>query len=114
TGLRIEGLPSAAQVYVTIDREKANAFGVTFADISATISQYLGSAYINDFPNAGKMQRVVMQAEENSRMQAEDILKLTVRNSNGGMVPFSSFASVSWEQGPSQVVGYNGYPSIRI
>ncbi|MDQ7777929.1 efflux RND transporter permease subunit [Paracoccus aminovorans] len=114
TGLRIEGLPSAAQVLVTIDREKANAFGVTFADISATISQYLGSAYINDFPNAGKMQRVVMQAEDDSRMQAEDILALTVRNTNGGMVPFSSFASVTWEQGPSQVVGYNGYPSIRI
>ncbi|SIR21859.1 multidrug efflux pump [Paracoccus thiocyanatus] len=114
TGLRIEGLPSAAQVFVTVDREKANAFGVTFADISATISQYLGSAYINDFPNAGKMQRVVMQAEDNSRMQAEDILALTVRNAGGGMVPFSSFASVAWEQGPSQVVGYNGYPALRI
>jgi multidrug efflux pump len=113
-GVRIEGLPAAAQVFVTIDREKANAFGVTFADISATISQYLGSDYINDFPNSGKMQRVVMQAEENSRMQAEDILKLMVRNTDGGMVPFSSFASVSWEQGPSQVVGYNGYPAVRI
>ncbi|MDT1062191.1 efflux RND transporter permease subunit [Paracoccus sp. CPCC 101403] len=114
TGLRIEGLPDAAQVFVTIDREKANAFGVTFADISATISQYLGSAYVNDFPNAGKMQRVMVQADEGSRMQAEDILKLTARNSQGGMVPFSSFASVNWEQGASQVVGYNGYPSIRI
>ena len=114
TGLRIEGLPSAAQVFVTVDREKANAFGVTFADISGTISQYLGSAYVNDFPNAGKMQRVMLQAEAGARMNAEDILKLTVRNSNGGMVPFSSFATVNWEQGPSQVVGYNGYPSIRI
>ncbi|WP_134681811.1 efflux RND transporter permease subunit [Paracoccus ravus] len=114
TGLRIEGLPDAAQVFVTIDREKANAFGVSFSDISATVSQYLGSAYVNDFPNSGKMQRVMLQAEEGSRMQAEDILKLTVRNAQGGMVPFSSFASVSWEQGASQVVGYNGYPSIRI
>lgn len=114
TGLRIEGLPAAAQVFVTIDREKANAFGVTFADVSSTISQYLGSAYVNDFPNNGKMQRVMVQAEDHSRMQAEDILKLTVRNSNGGMVPFSSFASVTWERGESQVVGYNGYPSVRI
>jgi len=114
TGLRIEGLPDAAQVFVTIDREKANAFGVTFADISATVSQYLGSAYVNDFPNAGKMQRVVLQAEDTSRMQAEDILKLTVTNAQGGMVPFSSFATVNWEQGASQVVGYNGYPSIRL
>ena len=114
TGLRIEGLPDAAQVVVDIDREKANAFGVAFVDISATISHYLGSAYINDFPNAGKMQRVTMQAQTTSRMQAEDILDLTVRNSQGGMVPFSSFASVHWEQGPSLVVGYNGYPALRI
>ncbi|SIT84754.1 efflux RND transporter permease subunit [Pontibaca methylaminivorans] len=114
TGLRIEGLPPAAQVFVTIDREKANAFGVAFADISTTLSQYLGSAYINDFPNAGKMQRVTMQAQDGSRMQAEDILNLTVRNSQGGMVPFSSFAAVAWEQGPSLVVGYNGYPALRI
>jgi len=114
TGLRIEGLPPAAQVFVTIDREKANAFGVAFADISATISQYLGSAYINDFPNAGRMQRVTMQAQDTSRMQAEDILDLTVRNAQGGMVPFSSFATIVWEQGPSLVVGYNGYPALRI
>ncbi|AGT11496.1 multidrug efflux RND transporter permease subunit [Paracoccus aminophilus] len=113
-GLRKAGLPPAAQVFVNIDREKANAFGVVFADISSTLSQYLGSAYVNDFPNAGRMQRVVLQANEDSRMQAEDILKLTVRNSNGGMVPFSSFATVDWEQGPSQVVGYNGYPAVRI
>ena len=114
TGLRVEGLPPAAQVFVTIDREKANAFGVAFADISTTISQYLGSAYINDFPNGGKMQRVTMQAQDGSRMQAEDILDLTVRNTHGGMVPFSSFATVTWEQGPSLVVGYNGYPALRI
>ncbi len=113
-GLRKEGLPAAAQVYVAIDREKANAFGVAFADISATISQYLGSSYVNDFPNAGRMQRVVLQAQESSRMQAEDILGLTVRNTNGGMVPFSSFATVEWEVGPSQVVGYNGYPAVRL
>lgn len=113
-GLRPEGMPPAAQVFVSIDREKANAFGVAFNDVSATISQYLGSSYVNDFPNAGRMQRVVVQAREESRMQAEDILKLTVRNANGGMVPFSSFATVEWEVGPSQVVGYNGYQAVRI
>ncbi len=113
-GLRPEGMPAAAQVSVTIDREKANTFGVAFADISATISQNLGSSYVNDFPNSGKLQRVVLQADQGARMQAEDILDLTVRNANGGMVPFSSFASVKWEVGPSQVVGYNGYSAVRI
>ena len=107
-------MPAAAQVNVLIDRDKAQTFGVAFADINQTLSANLGSSYVNDFPNQGRMQRVILQAQEESRMQAEDILNLTVRNANGGMVPFSSFATVNWNQGPSQVVGYNGYPSVRI
>ncbi len=53
--MRIEGLPDAAQVLLVIDREKANTFGVTFSDINNTITANLGSSYINDFPNAGRM-----------------------------------------------------------
>ncbi len=113
-GLRIEGMPDAAQVNLIIDREKANTFGVTFSDINATISANMGSSYVNDFPNAGRMQRVTVQAEQGQRMKTEDLLNLNVRNANGGMVPVSSFASVQWVRGPSQVVGYNGYPAIRI
>lgn len=113
-GLRIEGMPDAAQVNLIIDREKANTFGVTFSDINATISANMGSSYVNDFPNAGRMQRVTVQAEQGQRMKTADLLNLNVRNANGGMVPMASFASVEWVRGPSQVVGYNGYPSIRI
>jgi multidrug efflux pump len=113
-GLRVEGLPDSAQVTLVIDREKANTFGVTFADINSTISVNLGSSYVNDFPNAGRMQRVTVQAEQAQRMQTADLLKLTVRNAQGGMVPLSAFARVEWVKGPAQVVGYNGYPSVRI
>jgi multidrug efflux pump len=113
-GLRVEGLPDAAQVGLIIDREKANTFGVTFADINSTISANLGSSYVNDFPNAGRMQRVTVQAEEGQRMQTKDLLNLNVRNASGGMVPFSAFARVEWSKGPSQIVGYNGYPAVRI
>ncbi|MGI2032132.1 multidrug efflux RND transporter permease subunit [Rhizobium panacihumi] len=113
-GLRIEGMPDAAQVNLLIDREKANTFGVTFSDINSTITANLGSSYVNDFPNSGRMQRVTVQAEGNQRMKTEDLLKLNVRNASGGMVPMSSFATAEWVRGPSQVIGYNGYPSIRI
>jgi multidrug efflux pump len=113
-GLRIEGMPDAAQVNLLIDREKANTFGVTFADINSTITANLGSTYVNDFPNTGRMQRVTVQADGNQRMQTADLLKLNVRNASGGMVPMSSFASIEWMRGPSQVVGYNGYQSVRI
>ncbi|MEO5324395.1 efflux RND transporter permease subunit [Mesorhizobium sp. CC13] len=114
TGVRVEGMPDAAQVNLLIDREKANTFGVTFADINSTISANLGSAYVNDFPNAGRMQRVTVQSDAGRRMQTEDLLNLNVRNAHGGMVPLSSFASVDWQKGPAQIVGYNGYPSVRI
>ncbi len=114
TGMRIEGLPDAAQVLLVIDREKANTFGVTFADINNTITANLGSSYINDFPNAGRMQRVIVQAQDRDRLQVEDLLKLNVRNASGGMVPLSSFAIAQWQKGSPQVVGYNGYPTIRI
>ncbi len=114
TGIRPEGMPDAAQVMLVVDRKKANTFGVTFADINNTITANLGSSYINDYPNDGRMQRVVVQAKDRSRLQAEDLLKLNVRNANGGMVPLSSFAIVEWKKGAAQIVGYNGYPSVRI
>ncbi len=110
----VEGLPDAAQIALIIDREKANTFGVTFADINATISTTLGSSYVNDFPNAGRLQRVLVQGDTASRMQIADLLNLNVRNSNGGMVPLSAFARAEWQRGPSQIVGYNGYPSVRM
>lgn len=114
TSVRLEGMPDAAQIVLAVDREKANTFGVNFAEINNTISANLGSSYINDYPSAGRMQRVVVQARDRSRLQAEDLLKLNVRNSNGGMVPLSSFATVGWQKGAAQIVGYNGYPSVRI
>ncbi|MBB5662650.1 hydrophobe/amphiphile efflux-1 (HAE1) family protein [Rhizobium leguminosarum] len=113
-GVRPEGMPDSAQLVLVIDREKANTFGVAFADINSTITANLGSSYVNDFPNSGRMQRVIVQAQDKSRLQAEDLMKLNVRNASGGMVPLSSFAVAEWQKGPAQIVGYNGYPSVRI
>ena len=110
----IEGLTPGPQINLEIDREKANAFGVTFGEINRTISVALGSGYVNDFPNAGKMQSVIVQAKPEARASLEEVMKLNVRNMQGGMVPLSSFATADWGYGPVQIVGYNGYPTIRI
>ena len=110
----VEGLPQAPQVNLMIDREKAGAFGVTFEDINQTISTNLGSNYINDFPNRGRMQRVVVQADRASRMNTEDILNYNVKNSKGQLVPLSSFATIEWQKGPTQIAGFNYYPAVRI
>ncbi|HVQ73568.1 MAG TPA: efflux RND transporter permease subunit, partial [Bradyrhizobium sp.] len=110
----VEGLPPAPQVELIVDREKAAALGVTFQDVNSTISTNLGSAYINDFPNRGRMQRVIVQADNSGRMQTDDILTFNVRNSKGNLVPLSSFATIRWIVGPTQMVGFNYYPAVRI
>jgi multidrug efflux pump len=78
------------------------------------LSSALGSAYLNDFANQGRQQRVIMQADQQQRQQPEDLLKLYVRNAKGEMVPFSSFASSRWIVGPVQLIRYNGYPAVKI
>jgi len=110
----VEGLPPAPVVNLMVDREKAAAFGVTFEDINSTISTNLGSAYINDFPNRGRMQRVIVQSDTAGRMKASDILGYNVKNSRGQLVPLSAFSTVEWSKGPTQIVGFNYYPSVRI
>src|ERR1700716_1621114 len=75
----VEGLPQAPLAELIIDREKAAALGVTFQDINNTISTNLGSNYVNDFPNRGRMSRVIVQADHSGRMRADDIVSLSVR-----------------------------------
>ena len=112
--VRPNGIEDAPQLRLEIDRDKANALGVSFAAINQTISANLGSAYINDFPNSGRLQRVVVQAEASERMQPDDILRLNAANAQGLPVPLSAFATTRWESGPMQTVRYNGYPAMRI
>ncbi|KQV54283.1 MULTISPECIES: efflux RND transporter permease subunit [unclassified Duganella] len=113
-GMRPEGLEDAPQLQVDIDREKANALGVAFSDITATLGTSFGSSYVNDFAASGRQQRVIVQADQLRRMQPEDILRLNVRSSTGTMVPFASFANTRWVTGPIQLVRYNGYPAYRL
>ncbi|WP_382320556.1 efflux RND transporter permease subunit [Hydrogenophaga sp. UC242_50] len=114
TQVRPDGLEDAPQLQIDIDRDKANALGVGFDVINAAIGTSLGSSYVNDFPNAGRLQRVVVQADAPARMQPEDLLRLNVVNNKGQAVPLSAFATTKWITGPMQTVRYNGYPSVRI
>ena len=114
TQVRPDGLEDAPQLQLDIDRDKAQALGVGFDAINAVISTALGSAYINDFPNAGRLQRVVVQADAPARMQPDDLLRLSVQNSRGQAVPFSAFASTRWIKGAMQTIRFNGYPAMRI
>jgi multidrug efflux pump len=114
TQVRPEGLEDAPQLQVDIDRDKAQALGVPFEAINTAMSTALGSAYVNDFPNRGRLQRVIVQADAPARMQPEDLLRINVVNTQGKPIPLSAFASTRWVSGAMQTVRYNGYPSMRI
>jgi multidrug efflux pump len=114
TQVRPDGLEDAPQLQVDIDRDKAAALGVSFDAINATLSTSLGSSYVNDFPNAGRLQRVVVQADAPARMQPEDLLRLNASNAAGKPVPLSAFAGTRWVTGAMQTVRYNGYPAMRV
>ncbi|MBS0309640.1 MAG: efflux RND transporter permease subunit, partial [Proteobacteria bacterium] len=113
-GVRSEGLEDTPQLELQIDRDKANALGLSFADINTTLTTSIGSSYVNDFPNQGRQQRVIVQADAPQRLRPEDLMQLYVKNNKGVMVPFSSFASSRWVIGPVQLVRFNGYPAYRI
>ncbi len=112
--VRPDGLEDAPQLEIDIDRDKANALGVSFDAINSALSTSLGSSYINDFPNRGRLQRVVVQADAPARMQPDDLLRLNATNTKGQPVPLSAFATTKWVSGATQTVRYNGYPAIRI
>ncbi len=109
-----EGLPPGTSIRLDIDRQKAQALGVSFTNISDILSSAIGSLYVNDFPNAGRMQQVIIQADASSRMKLDDVLKLYVRNANGGMVPLSEVVTPVWNETPLQLVRFQGFPSMRI
>ena len=114
TQVRPDGLEDAPQLQIEIDRDKANALGVSFDSINNALSTSLGSSYVNDFPNQGRLQRVVVQADAPARMQPEDLLKLNTSNAQGQQVPFSAFATTRWVKGAMQTIRYNGYPAMRL
>lgn len=112
--VRPSGLEDAPQLKIDINRQAAAAQGISFSSIQATLASALGSSYVNDFPNKGRLQRVIVQAEAASRMQPADILAMTVPNSSGVDVPLSTIATVSWQNGMEQSERFNGYPAMQL
>ncbi len=112
--VRPQGLSDAAQMKIELDQDKASALGVSLAEINATMQTAFGSAYVNNFVNGPRVQRVIIQLDAPFRMTPEDLGKVYVRNKSGGMVPLSSFTSTHWTFGSPQLQRYNGIPSINI
>ena len=105
---------STPQLYLDIDRTKAQLLGVTVPDVFAALQIYIGSSYVNDFNLLGRTFRVTAQAEGSRRLDTKDVLSIRVRNSSGGTVPLASFTTVSDTAGPYRVPRYNLYPAAEL
>ena len=102
------------QYAVNIDRNRVELQNISIDAVYDALSSYMGSAYINDFIDFGRIYRVVVQGDGNSRATIESIPNLSVRNSEGKMVPFSTFATVSPMMGAPSVSRYNMYTSASL
>jgi hydrophobe/amphiphile efflux-1 (HAE1) family protein len=102
------------QLYVDIDRNKAQLLGINVSDVFSALQIYLGSAYVNDFNLFGRTFRVQAQADSQYRLEPKDVLQLRVRNSAGETVPLGSFTTVRDISGPYRVPRYNIYPAAEL
>jgi len=113
-GVRPEGQEPGPQLLIDIDRLKARALGIDISNLNETLQATLGVAYINDFVREGRILRVQMQAESTARSTPEQILRIPVRNLQGGMVTLSEFARARWIVELPKLDRYNGLPSMKI
>lgn len=105
---------STPQLYLDIDRTKAQLLGVNVQDVFSALQIYIGSSYVNDFNLFGRTFRVTAQSESGYRLDAQDVLNIRVRNASGETVPLASFTTVSDVAGPYRVPRYNLYPAAEL
>lgn len=113
-GVRPNGQEDTPQYKIDIDQQKATALGLQISEINRVLSVGWGSSYVNDFLDRGRVKKVFMQGNAESRMQPEDLNKWFVRNTAGQMVPFSAFATGKWIYASPRLERYNGLPSVEI
>lgn len=114
TGVRPNGMEDTPQFRINIDYEKAMAMGLSVSDINSTLSTALGSSYVNDFIDNGRVKKVYVQADAEYRMNPEDLRLWHVKNNLGEMVPFDAFATTDWTYGSPRLERYNGVPAVNI
>ena len=113
-GVRPNGQEDTPQYQIIVDHAQAGAAGVSIAEINSTMGIAWGGTYVNDFIDRGRVKKVYVQGEANSRMQPEDLNQWYVRNNQGQMIPFSTFARGEWTYGSPRLERYNGISSVNI
>jgi len=114
TKVRPNGMEDVPEYRIDVDWEKAGTLRLPITSIHNVIASSFGSAYVNNFIQGGRVKRVYSQVDAPYRMLPNDLEKLYVRNTEGKMVPFSSFATGRWTLGSPRLERYNGFPSMNI
>jgi len=114
SSVRLSELPDVASLKVDIDQPRLATLGLNAGDVNNTISAAWGGRYVNDFIDRGRVKRVYVQGDAPYRSQPGDIDQWFVRNNQGGMVPFSSFAQTSWQTTPTSLSRFLGYSSYEL
>jgi len=112
--VRLGALEDTPTLNVAIDDEKLGALGLSPAQVDQTLATAWGGSYVNDFVDRGRVKRVYVQGDAPYRSRPEDLASWFVRGSTGAMAPFSSFATVSWGQAPSNLARFNATPAFQI
>ena len=114
TRVRANGLNDEAQFRLIVDWERASALGLSVTEINTTLATAWGATYVNDFMDRGRVKRVFMQGNHESRMTPNDLDRWFVRNAQGQMVPFSAFGRTEWGFGSPRLERFNGIGSREI
>ena len=102
------------QLFLDIDRDRAQALGLNLSDVFGTLQAVLGGSYVNDFNLFGRTWQVVVQGEAADRSRIDDIYNISVRNNKGEMVSVKAFAQVSMRLGPQAIIRFNNVRSATI
>ena len=106
--------PFSQQVWVDVDREKAENLGVPVQDVYQTLQIFFGSVYISQFTKFSRLWQVIVQGESKYRMKPEDLGQVYVRSTDGKMVPMKALITTKYYSGPDIVTRFNNFPASSI
>jgi len=112
--VRLAELPDVASLKINVDQQRLASFGLNPADVNSTLSTAWGGRYVNDFVDRGRVKKVYVQGDAPFRSEPSDLGGWYVRNNQGNMVPFSSFATTGWTVAPVTVDRFEGYQAFEI
>ncbi|MCS6100412.1 efflux RND transporter permease subunit [Shewanella baltica] len=113
-GVRPNGQEDAPIYQLHVDHAKLSALGIEITNVNSVLATAWGGSYVNDFIDRGRVKKVYVQGDAQYRMQPGDLDSWYVRNNKGDMVPFSAFATGTWEFGSPRLERFNGLPSMNI